>query len=143
LKQPLKKSRRRAAYDEIMQYSFHDYITKFAAPYDLTKGIDMADPEVGKNATDLRCYSDELRTNENIRVIANRNDFLLADEDIAWLKATFAPGHLTLFDQGGHLGNLSQPAVQETILKGLQGLGAEMPVASAAGAGAHAKPKNE
>ncbi len=53
-----------------------------------------------------------LRGNPNLRVIVNQNDFLLADEDLAWLRATFAPEQLTGFAQGGHLGNLSNPTVQ-------------------------------
>ena len=58
----------------------------------------------------------------NIRIIVNQNDFLLADEDLAWLHATFAPEQLTVFEQGGHLGNLFNPAVQKTILQALAGL---------------------
>ena len=46
--------------------------------------------------------------NPNIRIIVNQNDFLLADEDLAWLQTTFARNKLTVFEQGGHLGNLSQ-----------------------------------
>src|SRR6266436_1989685 len=67
LKSPLEKSRRRAAYDEIMQYSFTDYIGKFATPYNKTKGIDLADPVIVKNATDLHAYTPELQANLNIR----------------------------------------------------------------------------
>ena len=52
----------------------------------------------------------------------NQNDFLLADEDLAWLRATFTPEQLTVFEQGGHLGNLFNPAVQKTILGALEGL---------------------
>jgi pimeloyl-ACP methyl ester carboxylesterase len=124
LKHPLEKSRRRAAYDEIMHYSFRDYIDKFATPYDATKGIDLANPVIVKNATDLQVYTAELQANHNIRVIANRNDVLLAAGDLAWIEATFAPAHVTLFEHGGHLGNLSQPAVQRAILGALDGLGA-------------------
>ncbi len=124
LKHPLEKSRRRAAYDEIMHYSFRDYIDKFAIPYDATKGIDLANPVIVKNATDLQVYTAELQANHNIRVIANRNDVLLAAGDLAWIEATFAPAHVTLFEHGGHLGNLSQPAVQRAILGALDGLGA-------------------
>jgi len=54
--------------------------------------------------------------------MVNRNDFLLADEDLAWLRATFGSEQLTVFEQGGHLGNLSNPAVQKTILEALAGL---------------------
>jgi len=74
------------------------------------------------NATDLRAYTAELQANPNIRVIANRNDVLLAAEDLAWIEATFAPAQVTLFEHGGHLGNLSQPAVQRAILRALDGL---------------------
>ena len=122
LKHPLKKSRRRADYDEIMQYSFRDYIDKFATPYNQTKGIDMSDPVIVKNATELQAYTAELRANPSVRVIANRNDVLLAADDLAWIESTFAPAHVTLFEHGGHLGNLSEPAVQQAILGALEGL---------------------
>jgi pimeloyl-ACP methyl ester carboxylesterase len=123
LKHPLKKCSRRAAYEEIMQYSFADYINKFAIPYDKTRGIDMTNPEVVKNGTDLRAHAETLKANHNIRIIANRNDFLLSPEDIAWIEATFDPTEVTLFERGGHLGNLYQPAVQQAILRALDGLG--------------------
>jgi hypothetical protein len=124
LKQPLEKSKRRAAYEEIMQYSFSDYIDKFAIPYNKTKGIDLMDPVIVRNATDLRAYTAELQLNPRIRVIANRNDFLLAAEDLAWIEATFAPAHVVLFEHGGHLGNLSEPVVQQAIVGALGGLDA-------------------
>jgi len=124
LNRPLQKSRRRAAYEEIMQYSFIDYIEKFATPYDKTKNINLADPVIVRNATNLRVYTSELQANANIRFIANRNDFLLASDDLAWIEATFAPAHVTLFEHGGHLGNLSQPLVQQAMVEALGGLGA-------------------
>jgi pimeloyl-ACP methyl ester carboxylesterase len=124
LKHPPQKSRRRATYDEIMQYSFRDYIDQFATPYDRTKGIDLTDPVIVRNATDLRAHTAELRASPNIRLIANRNDFLLAADHLAWIEATFAPGHVMLFDHGGHLGNLSEPVVQQAILDALSGLDA-------------------
>jgi hypothetical protein len=70
----------------------------------------------------LQSLSDSLCANPNIRVIVNQNDFLLADEDLKWLQATFSPEQLTVFAQGGHLGNLLNPAVQKTILKALSDL---------------------
>jgi len=124
LNHPLEKSRRRAAYEEIMQYSFSDYIDKFVTPYDKTKNIDLADPVILRNATNLRAYTAELQANANIRFIANRNDFLLAAEDLAWIEATFAHAHVILFKHGGHLGNLSQPLVQQAMVEALGGLGA-------------------
>ena len=88
----------------------------------------MASPaEALEKAGDLRTYDGGLRANPSIRVIVNQNDFLLADEDLTWLHATFAPEQLTVFPQGGHLGNLFNPAVQKTILGALAGLRSSRP----------------
>ena len=123
LKLPLDKSRRRAAYDEIMGYKFWDYIQKFAMPYDkAVLGIDSSNPEVEAQGTNLRYYSSGLQGNPKVRIIANRNDLFLAPEDLNWLETTFAPDQTALFDRGGHLGNLSQPAVQQAIQDALAGL---------------------
>ena len=78
-------------------------------------------------AGDLRTYDAGLRANPNIRVITNQNDFLLTDADLQWLRATFAPRHLTIFEEGGHMGNLSDPAVKHTIMEALSGLKASPP----------------
>jgi hypothetical protein len=80
-----------------------------------------------EKAGDLRTYAAGLRANPDIRLIVNRNDFLLPDEDLAWLKTTFAADQLTVFEQGGHLGNLSHPAVQKAILGALAGLQSSLP----------------
>jgi hypothetical protein len=114
-------------YQEILQYSYQDYFEKFVIPYYQARG--MASPAAAglKEAGDLRTYDAGLRANPNIRVIVNQNDFLLADEDLAWLRATFTPEQLTVFAQGGHLGNLFNPAVQKTILGTLAGLKSSPP----------------
>ena len=88
-------------------------------PYYQTRGIDSPTAEALEKAGDLRTYDAGLRANPNIRVIVNQNDFLLTDEDLAWLHATFAPEQLTVFAQGGHLGNLTNPTVQKSILAAL------------------------
>jgi hypothetical protein len=72
-----------------------------------------------EKAGDLRTYETKLQANPDIRVIVNQNDFLLTDEDLSWLHATFATNRLTVFDKGGHLGNLVNPTVQKTILAAL------------------------
>ena len=63
-----------------------------------------------------------LRSNRKVRVISNRNDFLLGPEDEAWLKSTFRGKKLTMFSNGGHLGNLSSPPMRAAILESLKGL---------------------
>jgi len=118
LRQPLRSFRREPVYQEILQYSFHDYFDKFAVPYYSAQGLAAPAAALG-TAGDLRTYVTGLRANPDIRVIVNQNDFLLAEEDLAWLRATFTPEQLTVFQQGGHLGNLSNPKVQNAILAAL------------------------
>jgi hypothetical protein len=121
LRQPIRNFRRVPVYLEIMQYSYQDYFQDFVIPYYQARG--MASPaETLKTAGDLRAYAAGLRANPGIRVIVNQNDFLLANEDLEWLRATFPPEQLTVFQQGGHLGNLVNPAVQKTILGALADL---------------------
>ena len=122
LHHPIRNLRRAPVYQEILQYSYQDYFEKFAIPYYQARGVASPTEEALEKAGDLRTYEAGLRANPGIRIIVNQNDFLLADEDLAWLHATFAPEQLTVFEQGGHLGNLFNPAVQKTILGALAGL---------------------
>ena len=115
LQHPIRNLRRAPLYEEILQYSYQDYFEKFAVPY-YSAWVGSPTTEALARAGDLRTYGAGLRANPNIRIIVNRNDFLLADEDLGWLQATFTPEQLTVFEQGGHLGNLSNPAVQKRIL---------------------------
>jgi ABC-type transporter lipoprotein component MlaA/pimeloyl-ACP methyl ester carboxylesterase len=118
LQHPIHDFRREPLYQEILQYSFQDYFDKFAAPFYSAHGLTAAGAAL-ETAGDLRTYEAGLRANPDIRVIVNQNDFLLEDQDLAWLRATFAPDQLTVFKQGGHLGNLSNPMVQKAILAAL------------------------
>jgi len=119
LQRSLFNFRREPAYQEILQYSFQDYFDKFAVPYYQAKGIAAPAAETIAKAGDLRSYETGLRANPDIRVIVNQNDFLLEDEDLTWLHATFTPDQLTVFNKGGHLGNLANPTVQKSILAAL------------------------
>ncbi|MFZ0829472.1 MAG: MlaA family lipoprotein [Verrucomicrobiia bacterium] len=119
LQHPIRDFRRDPVYQEILRYSYQDYFEKFAIPYYQTPGHGSLTAEKMETADDLRMYDAGLRANPNIRIIVNQNDFLLTDEDLAWLHATFGPQQLTVFPQGGHLGNLSNPTVQKSILAAL------------------------
>jgi len=122
LEHPIRKLRRTPVYQEILQYSYYDYLQRFLIPYYWCRGIELGTPDALAEASSLRHYAAGLRANPNIRIIVNQNDFLLADEDLAWLRDTFTPGQLTVFEQGGHLGNLINPEVQKSILGALSGL---------------------
>jgi ABC-type transporter lipoprotein component MlaA len=121
LQQPIADFRRGPVYEEILQYSYEDYFQKFAVPYYQARGLGSSAAEVLERADDLRTYETGLRANPSVRVIVNQNDFLLADEDLAWLRANFSTECLTEFPQGGHLGNLYNSAVQKSILGALAG----------------------
>ena len=119
LHHPIHDFRRDPVYQEILQYSYQDYFDKFAIPYYETRGLAAPAAATIEKAGDLRTYETGLRGNPDIRVIVNQNDFLLTGADLAWLHATFATEKLTVFAQGGHLGNLSNPTVQKSILAAL------------------------
>ena len=121
LEQPVRNLRRAPVYEEIMGYSYQDYFEKFAVPYYQSRGLAAPVAESLARAGDLRTYEAGLRDNPGIRLIVNRNDFLLEDDDVAWLQATFAPDQLTMLEEGGHLGNLFDPAIQKLILTALGG----------------------
>jgi pimeloyl-ACP methyl ester carboxylesterase len=114
--------RRDPVYQEILQYSYHDYFEKFAIPYYQAHGVASQTAETLQKNGDLRTYDTDLKANPNIRIIVNQNDFLLTVEDLEWLHATFTPEQLTVFAQGGHLGNLFNPEVQKSILGALADL---------------------
>jgi ABC-type transporter lipoprotein component MlaA/pimeloyl-ACP methyl ester carboxylesterase len=123
LVQPVSSMRRQELYDEILQYSYRSYFEKFLIPYYLTRGVDLRTLEALQKASNLRTYAESLEANQKVRVIVNRNDILLDPEDLQWLETTFGSQRLTVFDKGGHLGNLCLPDVQKTILGALDGLG--------------------
>jgi pimeloyl-ACP methyl ester carboxylesterase len=127
LEHPIRKWRRAPLYREILQYSYQDYLQKILIPYYWTWGIELSTPDSLENASNLRTYAAGLQANSKIRLIVNRDDFLLPEEDLAWLKTTFTEEQLTVFEQGGHLGNLSHPAVQKAILRALAGLQSSPP----------------
>jgi ABC-type transporter lipoprotein component MlaA/pimeloyl-ACP methyl ester carboxylesterase len=111
--------RRDPVYQEILQFSYQDYFEKFATPYYATRNLGAPTADALETAGDLRTYESGLRANPDIRLLTNQNDFLLTEADLLWLHATFGPAQLTVFDQGGHLGNLYNPSVQKSILAAL------------------------
>jgi ABC-type transporter lipoprotein component MlaA/pimeloyl-ACP methyl ester carboxylesterase len=122
LDHPIRKMRRAAVYREIQEYSYADYLQKFLVPYYGSRGIELGAPDTLANASSLRSCAAGLRANPSVRLIVNQDDFLLPEEDLAWLRTLFAADRLTVFEKGGHLGNLSHPAVQKAILGALDGL---------------------
>lgn len=119
LQTPVSTWRRQPVYDEILKYSLGDYFERFAVPYYEKKGIrkDQLAKEVN-----LKTQGSKLRSQSKVRVIINENDFLLRSEDVSWLRSTFSKSHLTVFPDGGHLGNIGDPRVQQALIKALEDL---------------------
>lgn len=119
LQTPINPWHRQQSYQEIMNYSYKDYFRKFAVPYYQKQGVGIHQMLKERN---LRTYQSKLRNQANLRVLVNRDDILLPANDLTWYRSTIPASHLSVFPQGGHLGNLGTPAVQETVLKSLSGL---------------------
>ena len=93
--------------------------SKFAVPYYKKQGIGL---DQLLHEANLKSHESKLRAQSKIRLLVNRNDFLLPQRDLSWLKSTFSPSQLTVFPDGGHLGNLGDANVQNAILGSLRGL---------------------
>ncbi len=119
LQTPLSRWRRDPAYNEILQYTFNDYYLHFVLPYYKQRGIIIDD---FNREVNLRSYQASLRSAPKIRVIVNQDDFILSPRDVSWLKSTFDQSRLTVFPNGGHIGNLTSPPVQRKIIGSLDGL---------------------
>jgi ABC-type transporter lipoprotein component MlaA len=107
------------AYREIGEYGYMEYAYAFMLP-----AVAARDPDVRDGATlfercSLRGVEAELAANARAQVLTNRDDFLLAPDDVEFLQATFGQ-RLALFEEGGHMGHLARPGVRLTITEALR-----------------------
>ena len=114
--------RRWAAYEEIADYGYAEYLYGFLLPYYRDRLGLLASAEELARANDLHTIEAPLRGNPRLRVFANRNDFLSSGDDIDWLTGVVGGEHVAFFPTGGHLGNLHQPEVQRAIMDSLADL---------------------
>lgn len=119
LSTPLKSWNREAIYREVFNISYQDYFDKFVMPYYQTRGIGV---DEFNREINLVTHGEALRTQSKVRVIMNRNDFLLTPQDTAWLESNLGPSRLKIFPDGGHLGNLASAKVQDAVIAALTGL---------------------
>lgn len=118
----LDRLERGPAYNEITGFSFMEYAFAMVGPCFAARAGQPTDVEAVLARNDLRSFEAALRTNEKIRVFANRNDFLLGDEDVAWLESVFR-GRIRVADQGGHMGGLFREDAQQALVDALDSLG--------------------
>jgi hypothetical protein len=122
LRTPRSGLRRWAAYEEIADYSYSEYLYGFVLPYYRDRLGRVASAEDLLRQNDLHAIAEPLRANPQLRVFANTNDFLTSSEDIAWLTDLVGREHVAFFPTGGHLGNLHKPEVQRAIMDSLEDL---------------------
>ena len=105
--------RRDRLYREIDRVSFRIYAEKILAP-----DYPELDLEELYRQCDLRCDENFLHRSPKIRVLHNYDDFLLSDDDRAFLDRTLGK-RLTWFSAGGHLGNLYDLRVQQQVVEAI------------------------
>jgi len=105
------------ALAELNAGSLNNYAQELAVPYfQKTKGLPR---EQLVEQASLMSRADALRSDERLRVMTNENDFILGPAGLAFLQETLG-SRLTVFPNGGHLGNLATPEVQSAIIKALE-----------------------
>ena len=105
-------------FAETMSISFADYISKVIVPWYQKNGYPECNGEDLRGKCNLRSLSDELAQNQRVLVFHSRNDFLVTDDDLAWIEATFGP-RATILDEGSHLGALGNPEFVQTVVGAL------------------------
>jgi ABC-type transporter lipoprotein component MlaA len=100
----------------INQSSFERYAAEILVPHLREKH--GSDRETLTRQASLTALASKLGGMSEVRVMTNANDFILSAEDLDWLRQTFGE-RLTVFPEGGHLGNLNDPRVQQAILDAL------------------------
>lgn len=105
--------RREETYNKLMQIRYDEYYHNWLRPAERKLGISDT---VLARATDLKSLETALRSQNRVRLIENRNDFLLSTDDKSWIDRTFGRRAVWL-PGGGHLGNLDDPALHEAIAR--------------------------
>jgi len=116
---PEHDSRRGWLLEEVQDSSFDAYIRHLVLPHFLASRPGAASVESLLSESGLRGLAPALAADARITVLTNADDFLLAPEDIAWLRETLGE-RVIVFPQGGHLGNLWVPEVQQAIGRALE-----------------------
>ena len=110
-----------ASYREIGDYSWMEYFYAFVLPEFSSREAGLEEDKDFFYRGDLRSYGSRLRDNKAAYVFTSDNDFLLSEDDYAWLDSTFSD-RLEVFNGGGHMGNLYKKEVQDRIFSSLQDL---------------------
>ena len=109
-------TRRHRLYERLNALSFADYFQKILTPNLEAQGVTAGQI---RQAADLRGVEAGLVANQDVHVILSRNDFLLKPDQVDWFTTRLSNRH-TVFDSGGHMGNLWQPDFKQAIRNALK-----------------------
>jgi hypothetical protein len=87
-----------------LHLSFLDYFNEYFVPYFQSRRPGLTREEL-LEALSLRSIERYLASSAKIGVITNEDDFILATEELDYLRRVFGP-RLKIYPRGGHLGNL-------------------------------------
>jgi hypothetical protein len=96
---------------EARSYTLQEYVEKFIIPQH--RRMDLKELNTRNS---LKFIKTTLKSNKNIYLMHNLDDFLLSDQDIAFLETTFGDRAI-LYPNGGHLGNLWYSQNKKDILR--------------------------
>jgi hypothetical protein len=114
--------------DVVNQSSLQHYAEELIIPYYLKKRRYRVERDELAREAGLRSQEETLRTNDKLRIFTNANDFILGEENLAWLREV-AGDKLVVSPDGGHLGNIHLEPVQEIVF-GMLGSAGETHLAS-------------
>ncbi|HTP64956.1 MAG TPA: alpha/beta hydrolase [Geobacteraceae bacterium] len=87
-----------------LHLSFLDYFNEYFVPYFQSRHPGLTREEL-LEASSLRSIESYLVSSAKVGVITNEDDFILAPEELDYLRRVFGP-RLKVYPRGGHLGNL-------------------------------------
>lgn len=101
--------------EEAFDISFEEYMTEFLLPYlqYLYPTMDRYDMLKKCSLYDIRSY---LKETDKIVLIGNRDDVILNDQDLSFIKNVFG-NRAKLFYSGGHCGNIMFGLFVESMLE--------------------------
>jgi pimeloyl-ACP methyl ester carboxylesterase len=91
-------------YWTCLHLSFLDYFNEYFFPYFQSRHPGLTKEELLETLS-LKSIENYLASSTKIGVITNEDDFILAPEDLDYLRRIFGP-RLKVYPRGGHLGNL-------------------------------------
>jgi hypothetical protein len=113
---PVSWGHRHDRFEEIQSFTMMEYVTKCLIP----RIRQVSDKEITLEKLNtegsLKNLKTTLKNNKNIYLMHNLDDFLISEDDVAFLETLFDK-RAKIYPRGGHLGNLWYPMNKQNILE--------------------------